>query len=269
MLGHTARRCEQPVTSYGVLCFRRGKGPEHALQYLMIQKKDSLGYVEFVRGKYSSSDVDYLIRLASNMTKVERRRLLSAPTFDDIWAELWTDNMDLQTRKFALNYGDARRKFDALREAGTLAHIIRSSEPGFDDSEWEFPKGRRHPSEHDLRCALREFTEETGVPASAVRILHGVGPFHEVFAGMNGVWYRHVYFLAELTDTTIEVHVDATNRMQACEVRDLAWKTMSEVEAILRPTYYERRRMLHQVDTWLSLNAREPSSLNVTPPPQP
>lgn len=253
MLGHTARRCEQPVTSYGVLCYRRGPG--NVLQYLMIQKKDSLGYVEFVRGKYSSSNVDYLIRLASNMTKLERQRLLSAATFDDIWAELWTDNMDLQTRKFALNYGDARRKFDALREAGTLAHVIQSSEPGFDDSEWEFPKGRRHPSEHDLRCALREFSEETGVPASAVRILHGVGPFQEVFTGMNGVRYRHVYFLAELMDASIQVHVDAGNRLQACEVRDLAWKTVSEVEAILRPIYQERRRMLHQVDAWLAINA--------------
>ena len=46
--GHLYRNCKLPVLSYGILCFT----DEHNI--LMIQRKDSLSYIEFIRGKYST-----------------------------------------------------------------------------------------------------------------------------------------------------------------------------------------------------------------------
>jgi bis(5'-nucleosidyl)-tetraphosphatase len=35
---------------------------------------------------------------------------------------------------------------------------------------YDLPKGHVEPGESDLECALRETTEETGIPASAIEI---------------------------------------------------------------------------------------------------
>ena len=47
---HVYNNCRAPITSIGVIAFRCGEsGPE----FLMIRRRDSFGFVDFVRGKYS------------------------------------------------------------------------------------------------------------------------------------------------------------------------------------------------------------------------
>ena len=43
----------------------------------------------------------------------------------------------------------------------TLKEIVENSFTSWEETEWEFPKGRRDFEEKDLDCALREFEEET------------------------------------------------------------------------------------------------------------
>ena len=60
MKGHLYRDCKNPVTSFGHIIFRKDrKEPE----ILMIQRKDSLCYIEFIRGKYDIQDYKYIISL--------------------------------------------------------------------------------------------------------------------------------------------------------------------------------------------------------------
>ena len=47
--GHNYQNCKYPITSNGLIVFRCNDGE---IQYLMIKRKDSLGFVEFMRGKY-------------------------------------------------------------------------------------------------------------------------------------------------------------------------------------------------------------------------
>ena len=85
-LGHYFRECKEPVTSYGIIAYRV-RQPETALEpavlnnvgnpdtlngldgkqieFLLIQRKDTLGYVEFMRGKYNigNAEVDSEITL--------------------------------------------------------------------------------------------------------------------------------------------------------------------------------------------------------------
>ena len=48
--GHLYHHCKLPITSIGIVVFRvNNKIPE----FLMIRRKDSLGHIDFMRGKYS------------------------------------------------------------------------------------------------------------------------------------------------------------------------------------------------------------------------
>ena len=49
--GHTFKQCIKPKISLGVIGFKFFK-KEKIIKYLMIRRKDSHGFVEFIRGKY-------------------------------------------------------------------------------------------------------------------------------------------------------------------------------------------------------------------------
>ena len=46
--GHLYHQCKLPITSNGIIAFRKNKTSE--LEYLMICRKDSLGYIDLIRG---------------------------------------------------------------------------------------------------------------------------------------------------------------------------------------------------------------------------
>ena len=49
--GHLFYNCKKPITSFGIICFRINL--YNKIEYLMVQRKDSLGYVDFLRGKFN------------------------------------------------------------------------------------------------------------------------------------------------------------------------------------------------------------------------
>ena len=51
--GHLFHNCKIPITSLGVIAFRSNKG---IIEYLMIRRKETLGYIDFMRGKYQLTD---------------------------------------------------------------------------------------------------------------------------------------------------------------------------------------------------------------------
>ena len=62
---HLQRECREPLTSYGLICynyFNDEVNPEYKV--VMIRRKDTIGYVEFLRGKYNiqqqNSDYDII-----------------------------------------------------------------------------------------------------------------------------------------------------------------------------------------------------------------
>ena len=59
--GHLCYQCRQPITSVGIIVFR--KNEKGMREYLMIRRKDSIGYVEFLRGKYNIYSKIYLMNI--------------------------------------------------------------------------------------------------------------------------------------------------------------------------------------------------------------
>ena len=133
-IGHVYRTCSQAISSYGIITFRKVDGK---LQYLQIQRRDSLSYVEFLRGKYSSGgNHDYLLKLMSNMTQGERERVRRGE-FDRLWHDLWQVE---HGKNYQKEYADARAKFMRL-QAGDLTSLLANSSSELTETEWGFPKG--------------------------------------------------------------------------------------------------------------------------------
>ena len=117
----------------------------------------------------------------------------------------------------------------------------------FKEPEWGFPKGRRIRTESDLDCAIREFNEETNIPRDAYTILKDIR-LDETFMGLNGIRYRHVYFVALLTDPDlVNVHQKMTY-MQRREISGIGWKTFDECRGYIRPHHVERTAMVEVLE---------------------
>jgi hypothetical protein len=195
--GHLFHQCKLPITSYGVIVFRK---IENATQYLMIRRKDSFGYIDFIRGKYIQHNVEQLQSIFNEMSVLERQNIQANP-FETLWRNMWGDtNIGTQYKAEEMS---SQKKFDTLKagiqiegELVTLDTLINGCTTNWVETEWEFPKGRRNFQEKDLDCALREFEEETGYSRSQINVVENLMPFEEIFIGSNHKSYKHKYFLA-------------------------------------------------------------------------
>lgn len=259
------RQCNHPVTSFGIVAVRlvpcAAATGGYAPEYLMVQRKDSLSYGTFLRGKYTINMRSYLLQLFNNMTSAERRGLVEHD-FDTLWKQLWQVDACNSHMK---EYEDARAKFETLKRgyyvrvsgAADLVHVdlqrlLEDTQPPADDeTEWGFPKGRRNINEDDRTCALREFSEETSVPLHAVRLLAPHKPFEEVFTGSNGVRYRHVYYLAQVGDPALCEPtlrcLEPGSRLQRREVRSVAWFGFEDALSKVRQQNMERRELFKRI----------------------
>jgi 8-oxo-dGTP pyrophosphatase MutT (NUDIX family) len=128
----------------------------------------------------------------------------------------------------------------------TLNDLIDQSDPGWSEPEWGFPKGRRNPQESDYDCALREFTEETGISAHLhLQNIQNLMPYEEIFTGSNYKSYKHKYYVMLLNDDQYDIALDT---FETSEVSLVSWKTLEEARQCIRPYNLEKLRILDHVD---------------------
>ena len=276
MHGHSTNQCKNPITSYGAIAYRRTPdregGEKGVVEYIMICRKHSLGYMDFIRGKLPLTNKSYLMCMINQTTEVERARL----------REMCKNTYHPKEKIAALIAGVSSK----AGESYTLAELIDwSDEYGcWTEPEWGFPKGKRNLYETDLNCAMREFNEETGVPILSsdpsvplpLTIVSSVGramasiprnkprpanekegwteekgqyhvhvPLIETFTGSNGKRYCHKYELIEI-DYAFSETLDM-NGFQASEVSDMRWLTYDQCLAKIRKYNAEKIRLLTAV----------------------
>jgi 8-oxo-dGTP pyrophosphatase MutT (NUDIX family) len=262
--GHVYRICNHPISSFGIICYRM-RHPGWAPEYLLVQRKDSLCYVEFIRGKYVLQNRGYIMKLLANMTVSEHERI-GAGNFDDLWYGFWqTDH----NRTFMKEYEQSKTRYNMLRDGYflrplecptaepilfNLASALASTVATHDETEWGFPKGRRNINESDIRCACREFQEETGLNLGGIHVLGNVKPFEEVFNGSNKVRYRHVYYLAHLKQRMLYSMMPVIDLAQQREIRKVGWFDYDGVQARIREENVERREVFKRVHQWVLQN---------------
>ena len=235
--GHLFRTCQDPVLSCGVLLIDNPTLPvdPSTTRILMIRRKDSMSFAEFMRGKYDVNNEQYIGTLIANMTLKEQAGIAS-DSFETLWRQLWGDD------RSSSDFAPSREKFSQLDRVSLMRKYLSV----YTEPEWGFPKGRRMRGETDMTCAVREFGEETNIPREAYTVLKNI-LFEETFVGLNTIRYRHVYFVAMLTQPDLVNLTQRLTPMQRREISGLGWKTLDEAEALVRPHHVERLGMLSRV----------------------
>ena len=141
----------------------------------MIRRKHSLGFMEFMRGRYNIEDYKGVISLFEQMSSDEIHSIRNN-TFDDLWNNLWMHTANSLIYKE--EYEKSMEKFNKLKKKTKkdpylgLSFYTENIEPKWNEPEWGFPKGRRNYYEKNFDCANREFREESGFDVEDYTVLN-------------------------------------------------------------------------------------------------
>jgi len=255
--GHMYHQCKMPILSIGTIVYKEvfKTTQEKEVQYLMIRRNHTYGFMDFIRGKYVINNKEFLTNLFNEMTVYEKGLILEKE-FIELWNYLW-NHTQLQPQYKKEQYL-SEEKFNTLKSGVVFQNTFYSIETLLKESykmgiwnepEWGFPKGRRNYNERDYDCALREFQEETGYSAASLKLVENIVPFEEIFTGSNFKSYKNKYYLLNMISETPKIveHFDKN------EVSKMEWKTYEECMYCIRPYNLEKRQLITNIHRLLNI----------------
>ena len=268
--GHNTKSCNDPITSCGIICFKLDKLPLHKIEnflfnkyiniedynynnidyynkinfhrddikFLLIQRKQSLSYIEFIRGKYNENDNKKIKHMFELMSKDELLNIKNN-NFDYLWDSLWKDTA--RSKTFLKEMLMSKNKFNLIKKN----NIINTFESKFLEPEWGFPKGRRMKFENNNECAHREFVEETNLLNYSQ--FDRISTMEEIFTGTDNNLYKHIYYIAGSNEEEL------TNNFDNYEVGNIGWFTIDQVLTLLRPYNKSKINLINQLYFFLTI----------------
>jgi 8-oxo-dGTP pyrophosphatase MutT (NUDIX family) len=262
-LGHINKDCTEPIISCGIICFNIKNIPlqkfenilynkfidieefnyknlkslnniykyKDDIKFLLIQRKHSLSYIEFIRGRYNDTDTNKLKYLFSLMSKNEVNNIKHTD-FQILWDDLWKKTA--RSKTFLKEFTTSKNKFNNCKKNNLFDYL----ESKYDTPEWGFPKGRRNKYEKNLDCAIREFEEETNF--KNYTLFDRINFIEETFKGTNSIKYKHIYYFAGSDSDKINDINDIY------EVGSIGWYTYDETINIIRSYDYTKHDIINQ-----------------------
>jgi 8-oxo-dGTP pyrophosphatase MutT (NUDIX family) len=254
--------------SYGLACCKFING---ILHILMVKKKYTYAFFEFVFCKYPRFDRARLEKLFDNMTYQEKTDILEMD-FDKLWRKivinipddpkllskkikikrpLGKKNIELQEeeekqdislkeRDYGIYLTKKQRFLNLIEDNGRrlreLVHHSKSADP-----IWDIPKGRPENDEKPLDTAIREFSEEASGNIEQYKILIDIQPIKVNYVNADCL-YRNEYFIAVANDNWIpqcQYNCYENNR----EVEEIRWISRDEVKFLNRGQHNHERIM--------------------------
>ncbi len=224
--------------SYGIACVRKAAG---RYEILMIKKRCSYSFIEFIRGSYDpckKHDISYLL---DGMT-VDEKRVILSNQFDRLWFHAYGSSPILcrceqdicdncQNRSVGSKYLRPERKYKALmniKHGQYIRELVHKSTNL--DLLWEIPKGRMNKGEAPISSAIREFEEETSIDKHKYRLLFDDNTVEYTFID-NGVRYKYVYYLA-IAMPKMSVEYDYNNEHMSAEISDMRFLPLDYIKAL-------------------------------------
>jgi len=279
--------------SYGIIPFRIS-GAKKEKQYLMVRRAHSIAYVEFLRGKYSVTDADYVKKLVKHMTidEINRIRTLS---FEQLWRELWPnmkdDDPSLEIKKWTEEQWKTiltstidfpREKFYLLRIVSSsslpsrnktipsieniIENYLKSTEPKWEEPEWEFSKGKKNVSkfhpEH-MHCGK---LVETNHDCAIREFEEETGLLRTQLQHVQNAPTFHETFVGlndmSFTNSYFIKYMNCDETMASVdgfhceEISELCWCNLSKCLQLIRPYHKEKQETVIQVSNWIEKHFR-------------
>ena len=198
-----------------------------SIKFLLVNRRHSLNYIDFIRGKYNVDNINEINNICSYMSTHEIE-LIKTKEFNILWSDLWLKNA--YKKKYLEEMKLSKIKFNHLKQLGILNNI--KSE--YNSTEWEIPKGRKNLNETNLKCATREFKEETSLDNNDYTIISCLDPIHDTFIGTNKKEYRHIFYSA-IVNNNININTDNNSTNINNEIEQVRWCSWSELNELIRP----------------------------------
>jgi 8-oxo-dGTP pyrophosphatase MutT (NUDIX family) len=277
MNGHVYYNCKKPFLSNGIIAVKINEKDNEEHMFLMVKRKHTFGFIDFVRGKYSVNNKSHLLGMINEMTVGEKDKVMNLD-FVSLWNYLWGNTKENEINKeqstkisnFDNEKKHAENKLKTLKEGVylendnyNLKQLIEMSNTSWSDPEWEFPKGRKNMGENDIECAFREFVEETGYTYNDLVLLRNLVPYEEIFIGSNYESYKNKYFVCSFVSNNMESNMgivlspdETTNKpinmFDKYEISEVKWFSFSECLKHIRIYNHEKKRLLSNINNTLN-----------------
>lgn len=272
------QKIQKTKQSYGLACCKFIKG---ILYVLMVKKKYTYSFFEFVFCKYPRFDRYKLEKLFDGMTFQEKTDILEMD-FDKLWCKIVLNipddpkslskktklkrtigrqfinefeidsTSDIQAldltpkeKEYQTYIAKKQRFLDLIDDGGRrLKEIINHSKSS--DAIWEVPKGRPELNEKPLDVAIREFNEETAGTIENFRVLYDLPTIKINYVNADCL-YNNEYYIAIANDDWIpqfQYNCYENNR----EVEEIRFISVDEVK-FLNKGQHTFKRMINLVSS--------------------
>lgn len=211
------------------------------LRFLLISKKFSYAYYDFIHSKYNLCQNGKIAKLLNEMSQSEFDSILTK-SYKDLWNTLHT------TRTF---FPESEKKFNEVRKK-IKANDLLLNKDHFLYPEWEFPKGAKNDDDvDDINTAIREFKEETNLNDNDFIVYSNISPIIENFIGSDENNYTYYYYIALINPNVV---IDKKYTLESDNIGFYSYDTAYNY--FNRPIQCERRRILecifNDIINWLN-----------------
>lgn len=257
-IGHFYKDCDKPLMSYGLCCYKK---VEDEYYFLMVLRRNTFTYIEFLRGLYDILDYDYLKNLFNKMSNEEKEKI-KTENYKNLWNDIWMieDNTRIKNKtefyKGIIKFNILKNGFYHDDKKYSLDNFINDSNNKYDNAEWYFPKGKKNKGETDKETSLREFIEETNISKEKIRISDK--NFNEIHLGSNGKEYKTIFYLAEYINDdykkiTEDFYNGVKNEYQRLEIGNMKWISLTELKNYFRKYEETKKELINQLLVYFNL----------------
>lgn len=250
--GHFYKDCDEPLMSFGLCCYKKIKDE---YKFLMVSRRNTFTYIEFLRGLYDILDIEYIQNMFNKMNTEEKKNILTK-NFKVLWENIWLTNVN--NRKNKTEFYKGIIKFNILKNGFykdnvlyNLNYYVNNSVTDYKDPEWYFPKGKKDKNETEIEASLREFIEETNTDEKNIYIDKNV-KLEETHIGSNNKKYKTILYLSQYKNDDYNNIVEnfnngIKNSFQKIEIGNIQWISLDELKKYFRKYEKSKIELINQI----------------------